>query len=283
MAQAARSESMHVMHAWDSLTIAEQTLMRRAISGYSLAGVVQNYGVALRWAGAAQAPPLRSFTEDEQRALVPQLADVALDLTERGLLTVHEGESHRAVAPVLVAGPELHEVLTDPTNWLWTARPHRRFSLAAPQHVREHWFDGAHPTADTSALPTWDELSVEEREVLVCAAEASGMLTGAFGIWEDPPDDLDSAERLAWVDRQLAPLLPFVRKGWIEVQHCPDERSDAFTVIPLDGLRTALTDAAIRYEGDEWGIGVGCIFTYAGLAVWRGGWSSEWGRRLNFD
>ncbi|MFF7882163.1 hypothetical protein ACH40F_55655 [Streptomyces sp. NPDC020794] len=149
--------------------------------------------------------------------------------------------------------------------------------------MREHWFDGAHPTADTSALPTWDELSVEEREVLVCAAEASGMLTGAFGIWEDPPDDLDSAERLAWVDRQLAPLLPFVRKGWIEVQHCPDERSDAFTVIPLDGLHTSLTDAAIRYEGDEWGIGVGCIFTYAGLAVWRGGWSSEWGRRLNFD
>ena len=164
-----------------------------------------------------------------------------------------------------------------------TARPCRRFSLAAPPPVREHWFDGAHPTADTSALPIWDELSVEEREVLVCAAEASGMLTGAFGIWEEPPDDLDSAERLAWVDRQLAPLLPFVRKGWIEVQHCPDESSDAFTVIPLHGLRTALTDAAIRYEGDEWGIGVGCIFTYAGLAVWRGGWSSEWERRLNFD
>jgi hypothetical protein len=81
--------------------------MRRAISGYSLAGMVQNYGVALRWAGAAQAPPPRSLTEDEQRALVPQLAGVALDLAERGLLTVHEGESHRAVAPVLVTGPEL--------------------------------------------------------------------------------------------------------------------------------------------------------------------------------
>ncbi|WP_157875789.1 hypothetical protein [Peterkaempfera griseoplana] len=245
--------------------------------------MVQNYGVALRWAGAAQAPPLRSLTEDEQRGLVPQLAGVALDLAERGLLTAHEGESHSVVAPVLVTGPELHEVLTDPTNWLWTIRPHRRFSLVAPQHVREHWFDAAHPTADTSALPTWDELSVEEREVLVCAAEASGMLTGPFGIWDDPPNGLDSVEHLAWVDRQLAPLLPFVRNGWIEVQHHPDERSDAFTVIPLDGLRTALTDATIRYEGDEWGIGVGCIFTYAGLAVWRGGWSSEWERRLNFD
>ncbi|WP_405773865.1 hypothetical protein [Streptomyces sp. NBC_00859] len=271
------------MRPWVSLTIAEQTLMRRAISGYSLAGMVQNYGVALRWAGAAQAPPLRSFTEDEQRALVPQLACVALDLAERGLLTVHEGECHRAVAPAQVAGPELHEVLTDPANWLWAARPRRHFSLAAPQPVCEHWFDDAHPTANTGALPTWDELSVEEREILVCAAEASGMLTGAFGIWEDPPADLDSAERLAWMDRQLAPLLPFVRRGWVEVQHCPDEDSDAFTVIPLDEIRAALADAAIRHEGQEWGIGVGCIFTYAGLAVWRGGWSSEWGRRLNFD
>ncbi|MFC4610487.1 hypothetical protein ACFO9E_22190 [Streptomyces maoxianensis] len=271
------------MHSWDSLTIAEQALMRRAISGYSLAGMVQNYGVALRWADAEEAPPLRSYTEDEQRALIPHLAAAALDLAERGLLTVHEGESHRATSPVLVAGLELHEVLTDPTNWLWTTRPSRHFSLAAPQPVREYWFDGAHPTADTSALPTWDKLSVDQREVLVCAAEASGMLTGAFGIWEDPPADLDTTQRLAWVDRQLAPLLPFVHEGWIEVQHRADERSDAFTVIPLDGLRTALADPAIRHEGDEWGVGVGCIFTYAGLAVWRGGWSSEWGRRLNFD
>jgi hypothetical protein len=274
---------MHVMRSWDSLTIAEQTLMRRAISGYSLAGMVQNYGVAQRWAGAAEAPPPRSYTEDEQRALAPQLASVALELAERGLLTVYEGESHRAAAPVLVAGPQVHEVLTDRTNWLWTARPSRRFSLAAPQPVREHWFDSAHPTADTSAFPTWAELSVEARKVLVCAAEASGMLTGAFGIWEDPPADLDTTQRLAWVDQQLTPLLPFVREGWIEVQHRPDEHSDAFTVIPLDSLRTALADPAIRYEGDDWGIGVGCIFTYTGLAIWRGGWSSEWARRLNFD
>jgi hypothetical protein len=274
---------MRVMHSWDSLTIAEQTLMRRAISGYSLAGMVQNYGVALRWAGAEEAPPPRSYTEDEQRALVPQLAAVALDLAERGLLTVEVEESRRATAPVPVAGPDLLEVLTDPASWLWSTGPGRHVRLTAPQAVREHWFDSAHPSADISALRAWDELSVEEREVLVCAAEASGMLTGPFGIWEDPPADLDDSERLAWVDRQLAPLLPFVRQGWIEVQHCTDESIGAFTVIPLDGLRTALADAAIRYEGDEWGVGVGCIFTYTGLAVWRGGWSGEWGRRLNFD
>lgn len=271
------------MHSWESLTIAEQTLMRRAISEYSLAGMVQNYGVALRWAGSADAPPPRSFTEDEQRALVPHLAAAALDLADHGLLTVHEGESHRAVAPVLLAGPELHEVLTDPANWLWSTRPRRHLHLTAPQPVRDHWFDDAHPTADTSALPTWDELSVEQREVLVCANEASGMLTGAFGIWEDLPADLGTTELLAWVDQQLAPLSPFVREGWIEVQHRPDAGSDAFTVIPLDGLRTAFTDPAIRYQGDAWGVGIDCIFTYAGLAVWRGGWADAWGRRLTFD
>uniref|UniRef100_A0AAU2UY07 Uncharacterized protein n=1 Tax=Streptomyces sp. NBC_00003 TaxID=2903608 RepID=A0AAU2UY07_9ACTN len=58
------------------------------------------------------------------------------------------------------------------------------------------------------------------------------MLTGAFGIWQDPPADPGSMECLDWVDRQLAPLLPFVRNGWIEVRHLPDASSDAFTVIP---------------------------------------------------
>jgi hypothetical protein len=271
------------MRSWDSLTITEQTLMRRAVSGSSLAGTVQDYGAALRWTGSADAPPLRSFTEDEQRALVPQLATVALDLAERGLLTLHEGESHRTIAPVPVPGPEVHEVLTDPVNWLWNSRPRRHLHLTAPPPVWEQWLDDAHPTADTGALPTWDELSLDEREVLVCAAEASGMLTGAFRIWEDPPADLGSTERLAWVDQQLAPLLPFVREGWIEVQHYSDAASDAFTVIPLEGLRTAFADPATRYQGDEWGIGIGCLFTYAGLAVWRGGWAGDWGRRLTFS
>ncbi|MFB7511111.1 hypothetical protein, partial [Streptomyces broussonetiae] len=118
-------------------------------------------------------------------------------------------------------------------------------------------------------------------QVLVCAAEASGMLTGPFGIWEDPPSDLSGTERLDWVDRQLAPLVPFVRAGWIEVQHHPDTDSDAFTVIPLGGLCSALADPIVRYEGDDWGVGIGCTFTYAGLAIWRSGWSRAWSSRLN--
>ncbi|MEV6210400.1 hypothetical protein [Kitasatospora sp. NPDC051914] len=38
-------------------------------------------------------------------------------------------------------------------------------------------------------------------EVLVCAAEASGMLTGPFGIREDLPTEPSPAEPAAWVDR----------------------------------------------------------------------------------
>lgn len=272
------------MRSWTSLTIAEQTLMRRGISGYSLAGMVQNYGVALRWAGADGAPPPRSYTEDEQRALVPKLAAVALNLAEQDLLTVHEtvGPLGRA-ADTALAGSELHEVLTEPANWIWTPDAARRFALGAPQPVREHWFDGAHPTADTSGLPAWNELSLPQREILVCASESSGMLTGPFGIWQDPPAALDAAGRLEWIDRQLDPLLPFVRDGWIEVQHHPDENSDAYTVIPLEGLRSALDDPSIRYDGKDWGVGIGCTFTYAGLAIWRGGWSRAWSKRMILD
>ena len=274
------------MRSWDCLTIAEQTLMRRAISGYQLAGMVQNYGAALRWSGTADAPLLRSFTEDEQRALVPQLAAVALDLAALGLLSIHEvhGPAPTAIDRLLT-GQELREVLAESANWLWTSSPTRRFKLTAPQSVREHWLDGAHPTADTSALPTWAELTIAQREVLVCAAEASGMLTGAFGIWDDPPADVDAAERLAWVDRQLIPLIPFVRNSWIEVYHCPDADSDALTVIPLENLRASMADPAIRHEGDsdDMFVGVSCTFTYTGLAVWRGGRSTAWATRLNFN
>jgi hypothetical protein len=80
------------------------------------------------------------------------------------------------------------------------------------------------------------------REVLVCAAEASGMLTGAFGIWPDPPARLETNERQAWIEEQLAPLLSFVRTGLIEVRHFPSGDSDAYTVIAADSLGEALAD-----------------------------------------
>ena len=60
------------MQSWERLTVAEQTLVRRALSGAWLAGTVQIYGMALRWAGVQNVPP-RSYTDEEQRRLVPIL------------------------------------------------------------------------------------------------------------------------------------------------------------------------------------------------------------------
>ncbi|MFF0389750.1 hypothetical protein ACFYS8_13810 [Kitasatospora sp. NPDC004615] len=274
---------IHAMQPWNTLSPAEQTLMRRGLWQSRLAGTVQQYGIDLRWAGAKGASPLRSYTLDEQRALVPQLAPVALGLVGRGLLTVRIRQGTVPSDPVLT-GPELRDVLAEPANWLWSPNAAVTFGLDATESAREWWHASALPAAVGGGLPSWDELTREQQEVLVCAAEASGMLTGPFGIWEDLPTELAGVELSEWVDRQLAPLLPYVREGWIEVRHFPVEAGEAFTVIPLDDLRTAFADRSLRYDdGDDWGVGLGCVFTYRGLAVWRSGSSAAWGSRLTFD
>ncbi|MEE1788038.1 hypothetical protein PUR71_34815 [Streptomyces sp. SP17BM10] len=258
---------------WNALSPAEQTLMRCGLWQSLLAGTIQQYGIDLRWSGATDAPPLRSYTRDEQRALVPQLASVARDLVERGLLAVRirQGLGAAPTDPV-VTGSQLQDVLTEPANWLWSPRAEVTFGLHATESAREWWHASALPAVAGDGLPGWDELTPEQQEVLVCASEAGGMLTGPFGILGDPPTELTGAELSAWVDRQLAPLLPFVGEGWIEVRHFAVESDDAFTVIPLDGLRSAFTDRSLRHDdGDEWGVGLGCVFTYTGLAVWRSG------------
>lgn len=269
------------MQPWDSLTVAEQTLIRTALWENWLAGTPQTYGAALRWAGVPDAPP-RSYTVDEQHQIIPRLATTALDLAANNLLTVvhhtDDGKHREPVPP----GQPLHQILSTPTNWIWNTQSASDYQLRAPSPVREYWFRDAFPTADTTDLPTWQQLSRAKREVLVCAAEASGMLTGSFGIWPDLPAGLQAAERQARVQQQVAPLRSFVRSGLIEVRHFPGV-SDAYTVIPLDALNEALADPNIRGQGQDWGIGIGCVFTYDGLAVWRGGWGAEWHKRLTFD
>ncbi|MFI1362465.1 hypothetical protein [Streptomyces griseochromogenes] len=59
------------MSTWREMTVAEQALLRRAMSEHILAGMVQYYGAALRWAEDAGAPPARGYTEQEERELVP--------------------------------------------------------------------------------------------------------------------------------------------------------------------------------------------------------------------
>ncbi|WP_051940025.1 hypothetical protein [Phaeacidiphilus oryzae] len=265
---------------WGALSIAEQTLLRRAFSEAPLVSSIQHYGIALRWERVEGAPAARSLTEEEQVRLLPRMAEAALGLCEGGFLRVE------APGGSPVGTDALREVLADPVNWLWRPVPPPRYGLVAGQVARERWYEDALPIADTGGLPGWAELDVPQQEVLVCAAEASGMLTGPYGIWDELPQGLDDERRTSWVERQLAPLVPFVRAGLIEVQHYPDGASDEFSVIPLDDLHSALADPAVRYEGadagEDWGVGVGCVFTHAGLAVWRGGWGRDWSARLTF-
>ncbi|WP_354644354.1 hypothetical protein [Kitasatospora camelliae] len=273
------------MQSWDESTTAERTLLRAALWEQRLAGTAQRYGTELRWAGAAGVPALRSLTVAEQRALVPELAAAALGLAERGLLTVRVRKGVGAgPSDPLLDGAELRAVLADPGNWLWQASPYREFDLRTPEGVADLWYPVAFPVAEVDGLPSWDGLPRDRQEVLVCAAESSGLLTGPFGIWEGLPGGLDGADREAWVEGQLAPLVPFVREGWIEVRHFAAESEDAFTVVPLEGLRAAFADPVLRHDGgSDWGVGFTCVFTHAGLAVWRAGWGAAWGSRLAFD
>ncbi|WP_329498889.1 hypothetical protein [Kitasatospora herbaricolor] len=260
------------MRSWDTLTVAEQTLLRAAMSGGSLAGRIQAYGTALRWAGAAEAPPPRSWTEDEQRALVPAFAALTLDLAERGLVTVRRLRgSFPAEDDPTVVGAELRDLLGRPSTWLWNPRPPDRHRLTATEAVGEDWRRDRYAVPDAAARPAppaWEELDQDQRDVMICAREASGMLTGPFGIWADLPADLDESDRAGWVDAQFAPLLPLVRDGWIEVRYSPAPDRDEFTVIPFEGLRGAFADPALRRDdADDWGIGLTCVYTHAYLAL----------------
>ena len=101
--------------------------------------------------------------------------------------------------------------------------------------------------------------------------EASGTLTGPFGIWSRPDPALTAPERLAAVDDLLEPVLPFVRDGLLEVQHRADSRGDAYRVVPLDGLCSAFNGTEIWRDGADadFSEGAHAVFTFAGYATWH--------------
>jgi hypothetical protein len=68
----------------------------------------------------------------------------------------------------------------------------------------------------------------------------------------------------------------------IEVRHFPGGDSNAYSVITVEVLGQALADPANR-DGEAWGVGMGCVFTFRGLAIWRNAWSAAWSSRLHFD
>jgi hypothetical protein len=119
--------------------------------------------------------------------------------------------------------------------------------------------------------PAWRELGEPERTILVSAMEASGMLTGPFGIWSQPDPALAAQQRLAEIDELLAPLLPLVRDELIEVQYRTDVRSDAYKVIPLDELRSAFNGTEIWHDhaDAEFAEGAHAVLTFAGYATWH--------------
>jgi hypothetical protein len=266
---------------WKELTTVEQTLMRGALSPRSLAGLIQVHGMTLRWLGGAGAPPPRSYTTVEQRDLAPRFAAAALKLASCGALSVHDASTGTTGAAL--TGDQLRKVLAEPSTWIWSPRPTVRYELDAAASVREMWWHSAFPPVDDTGHPSWADLTRPEREVLVCAFESSGYLTGPFGIWSDPPLGLSGAALDRWIEEQLAPLGGFVRAGLIEVRHFPVPDSDAYTVIGLEYLHTAFSDRTLRYTGDAWGVGLGCVFTFSGAAIWRSKWSRAWHERLTLD
>ena len=269
------------MNEWQSLTLIEQTLMRGALHGERVANQIHHYGEALRWAGLTGSLP-RSYTTDEILALVPRFSESALGLAERDLLFLRKAAGPWIQdADPTVSGHALATVLTEPGAWIWDPGTGGRYYLEAPQTVREQWWTDALPTAEIQDLPDFGALSKAQREILVCAIEGSGMLTGMFGIWDDPPGELEAAEHAEWIDRQLAPLTEFVRKGWIEVRYLPGD--DSYTVIPLEALHEAFADPVLRLGGDDMFIGATCVFTLAGRSVWRSGWSRDWNRVLRIE
>lgn len=257
--------------------------MRRAFARHLLAGAVQHYGMALRWEGAVGGPPLRSYTEAEERELIPYMARVAANIVEQGLVAIHERSSVSSEPGPALTGAKLYSALAEPSTWLIRSNHQRILSLGATEIARRGLFAQANIAASLPGIPTWDELSVQQRKVLVCAAEASGMLTGPFGIWDDPPETLSNPDILVWVERQADPLIPFMRNGWVEVQHFAAVDDYSFRVIPPEGLYPALSDSSLRYSGDEFGVGFTCIFTDAGRAVWNSNWSHAWNAVLRFE
>ncbi|MEU6666342.1 hypothetical protein [Streptomyces sp. NPDC046727] len=258
------------MSSWNAMTMAERALLRRAMSGHFLAGMVQYYGAALRWAGDAEAPPSRSYTADEERALVPRLAEVALELAGRGLIEVRSTESawYPQPADPVLSGPELRRVLTDPVHWAGSGGSGRTFWLSAPEAVRARWQAAAYPAPESGGFPRPEERTPAEEELLLCTFEASGWLTGSYGILAGPEAEWSHAERVAWVEPQIAPLLPYVEKGWIEVQYFPGTEGD-YTVVPAGELVNTLADPGVWHEDDDWGVGVTCVFTDTGRGAWR--------------
>jgi hypothetical protein len=228
--------------------------------------------MALRWDGAKNAPLDGGYILSDQRDLVPEFAAAAAGLVAGAILGLRcaSGGPARDTDQV-VTRADLECVLRAPATWIWDVREPGRYWLDASEPAHEQWYQPAFFSMARTDYPGWKELSEPEHAILVSAVEASGMLTGQFGIWSQPDPALTAVQRLAAIDGLLAPLLPCVRDGLLEVQYRADARGDAYRVVPLDELRPAFNGNEIwRDDADaDCFEGAHAVFTFAGYATWH--------------
>ena len=263
---------------WSALSEVERSLMRGGLRKRSTAGIIQAYGMALRWSGVKNAPLAGGYTPSDQRELVPQFAAAAAGLVAQGVLGVRCASAGLARdTDQVVSKADLDQVLRDPATWIWDAREPGRYWLDASEAAREQWYQPAFFSVAHPDYSGWSELSEPARTILTSAMEASGMLTGPFGIWSQPDPALTAVQRLTAVDDLLAPLLPFVRDRLIEVQYRTDARSDAYRVIPLHELRSAFNGTEIWRDDADADVfeGAHAVFTFAGYATWHSPYPSS--------
>ncbi|MFJ1758191.1 hypothetical protein [Kitasatospora sp. NPDC088134] len=246
---------------WDGLSLAEQVLVRRAVSGYRPGGVPQHLAAVLRWSGSSEVPALRSVTAAEQGRWVPELGVALLRLVGTGWLTVRRvGGGFPCEGDPEVAGPELARLAADPATWLWSPTGGADVTLRATGAGRRRWEARAYPPDGPPSFLELELADEEERQIRVCALEASGWLTGPFGHYPDLPPELAGEELRAHVAAETAVLARFARAGLVEVQHFAAPECEDFTVVPPDGLVEAFGDRALRCDDrEEWGVGFTCL------------------------
>ncbi|GAA5021614.1 hypothetical protein [Kitasatospora paranensis] len=261
------------MESWDELTVTEQVLVRRAVAGTTPRGSAQHITAVLRWAGSPEVPRRRNASPAEQRERVPELAAATLRLVADGWLTVCRALSTPFVqddGPV-VTGPELERLVADPATWLMPSGSTSgmpALSLRATAEGSRRWEARAYAPDAQVAMDRMD-LTEDEERVRVCALEASGWLTGPFGILADLPSELEGEELRAYVTADLAPLVRFVREGAIEVLHVAEPGAEA-TIIPPEDLVDAFGDRELRCDDrDDWGVGFTCILTQSRANAFR--------------
>jgi hypothetical protein len=263
---------MTALRPWSTLSAIEQSLVRGGLRTRRTAGTIQAHGMALRWSHAPHAPLTRGYTYADQHELVPEFANAASNLIAQSVLNVrYTTEAFPQDSDPTVAPGELERVLHDPATWIWNEQEPHHYWLDVPRSAHEHWYHPAYVAMARSDYPAWRELGEPEQAILVSAMEASGMLTGPFGIWSQPQPALTPPQRLDAVDELLAPLLPFVRDGLLEVQFRADARSTEYTVIPLSELRSAFNGTEIWRDHDEADFfeNAHAVFTFVGYATWH--------------